>query len=145
MRLLGLDIGEVRVGVAVSDPSGRVATPVQVLDARALGADPKPLRRLVDEYGVEGLVVGLPLGLSGENGPQARAVRLAAERLSSAVSLPVYFQDERLTSAQAERSMRETGATGRREKGGVDMVAATILLQAYLDAHERGESRGHER
>lgn len=140
MRRLGLDIGEVRVGVALSDPTGRVATPLKVLDARSLAADPSPLRVLVEDYDVEELVVGLPVGLSGEEGRQAANVRHLAEKLSAAVGLPVTYQDERLTSAQARRSMREAGVTEKDGRGAVDMVAAAILLQAYLDA--RGTPAG---
>ena len=146
MRRLGLDIGEVRVGLALSDPTGRVATPLKVMDARSLAADPSALRTLVEEYGVEELVVGLPVGLSGEEGPQAETVRRFAEKLSAAVGLPVTYQDERLSSAQARRSMREAGVNEKDGRGAVDMVAASILLQAYLDtrdapASDRGSSR----
>lgn len=133
MRLLGLDIGERRVGVAVSDPSGRVATPVTVLDARALGRDQAALRRLVEEYEAEGLVAGLPLTMAGEEGPQAKAVRAQAARLAEQVGLPLAFCDERLTSAQAARSLREAGADARSMRGKLDAAAAAVMLQAYLD------------
>jgi putative holliday junction resolvase len=134
VRLLGLDIGERRIGVAVSDPAGRVATPLAVLDAPAVMSDATPLRRLVEDYDAERLVVGLPLSMSGEEGPQATSVREAAERMAQAVGLPITYVDERLSSVQAERAMAEAGASSRRRRGSVDMVAASLLLQAYLDA-----------
>ena len=134
MRTLGLDIGEKRVGVAVSDPSGTVATPLTVLDANGLAADITPLRRLVDDYEAAALVVGLPLTMAGEEGPQALEVRRVAEAFSGRLGIPVAYQDERLSSAAAERAMVESGADARRRRGHVDMVAATLLLQTYLDS-----------
>src|SRR5574340_1578115 len=86
MRALGLDIGAARVGVAISDPSGCVASPIAVLDARELARDPRPLVRIAEDYEVESLVVGLPLTLAGEEGPQAAEVRAVADRLASALS-----------------------------------------------------------
>lgn len=120
--------------MAVSDPDGRVATPLVVLDAAALSADMGPLRRLVADYEVGRLIAGLPLTMSGDEGQQAEVVRATAERLAHAVGLPVSYVDERLSSAQAERAMAETGASSRQRRGKVDMVAASLLLQAYLDA-----------
>jgi putative holliday junction resolvase len=134
VRLLGLDIGERRVGVALSDPDGRVATPLTVLDARKLASDLSPLARLASDYDAEALVVGLPLSLDGSEGPQAAEVRAIAERIGAALDLPLTFFDERLTSVQASRSMAEAGADSRARRGSVDMVAAALLLQAYLDA-----------
>jgi putative Holliday junction resolvase len=134
MRRLGLDIGEKRVGVAVSDPSGTVATPLTVLDAGRLARDPSQLMRLVDDYGAAELVVGLPLTMSGAEGPQAEAVRRCADALGQRLGIPVAYHDERLSSSAAERSMGETGARSRERRGSVDMVAATLVLQAYLDA-----------
>lgn len=134
MRALGLDIGSVRIGVAVSDPAGCVASPVAVLDARALAADLRPLLRLVEDYETECLVVGLPLTLAGEEGPQAAVVRSEAERLSRGTGLPVYFADERLSSEEAHRSMAASGLSAREQRGAVDKVAAAIILQGWLDA-----------
>jgi putative Holliday junction resolvase len=144
MRRLGLDIGERRVGVAVSDPSGRVATPLKVLEASTLAGDADPLRRLVVDYDVRELVVGLPLTLSGDEGPQAQRVRSEAQRLAEAVGLPLVMWDERLSSTAAARAMSEAGEGSRARRGKVDMVAASLLLQAYLDAQHglREEGRG---
>jgi putative Holliday junction resolvase len=134
MRTLGLDIGEKRIGVAISDPSGRVATPLSVLDARAVAADIGSLLRIIEDYEVQSMVVGLPLTMSGDEGAQAREVRRTAEMLSLRLGMAVAYQDERLTSKSAERAMSEAGADSRARRGRVDMVAAALLLQTYLDA-----------
>lgn len=134
MRHLAFDIGERRIGVAVSDPTGRVATPLVVLDARDLARDASPLRRLIDDYEPEELVVGLPLTMAGEVGPQAIAVQMTVRRLIEPLGIPVAYHDERLTSAEAERAMAAAGADARARRGSVDMVAAAVLLQSHLDA-----------
>ena len=131
--MLALDIGERRIGVAVSDPSGTVATPLAVLDAAAVLADGREFARLVDEYGVGRVLVGLPLSLDGSEGPQAASVRRAAARLAGFVDVPFDFADERLSTAQASRAMGEAGISDREKRGSVDMVAASLFLQAYLD------------
>lgn len=137
MRILGLDIGEKRIGVAISDPAERVATPVTVLDARRVLGDGADLRRLLGDYeDVELVVVGLPRSMDGTEGPQAARTRVAAERIAGFTGLEIRFVDERLSSAEAERRMAETGADARARRGSVDMVAASILLQAYLDARQ---------
>lgn len=134
MRVLGLDIGERRIGVAVSDPDGRVATPLKVLDARDLARDIKLLLRLVQDYEVESLVAGLPLTLSGEEGPQATVVRARAEELARALRLPLEFWDERLSTTEAARAMSASGVSARDSKAAVDMVAASLILQGFLDS-----------
>lgn len=142
MRVLGLDIGSVRVGVAVSDPSGRIASPLTVLDARALAGDATPLVRLAEDYESECLVVGLPLTLSGDEGPQAAEVRTAAVRLATAAGLPVEFADERLSSEEARRMMSASGMSEKEQRGSVDKVAAAIILQGWLDARRNGTQEG---
>lgn len=145
MRTLGLDIGEKRIGVAVSDPSGRVATPVTVLDAKRLASDLAPLQRLVDDYEAQRIVVGLPLTMSGDEGPQAAEVRRYAEALSERLGIPVAYHDERLSSSAAERSMREAGTRSRERRGSVDMVAAALVLQGYLDARCASDATERDR
>lgn len=136
MRTLGLDIGSKRIGVAVSDPGGRVATPVKVLEAGSVQA----LRRMAEDYEAEKVVVGLPKTLSGEEGPQAASVREAAERIGSELGVPVVYFDERLSSAEAKRSMAQAGLSERRMRGKLDAAAACLVLQAYLDS-TRGDHR----
>lgn len=132
MRLIGLDIGEKRVGVAISDPTARVATPLKVLDGPP-SADTRALRRLLDDYETTVVVVGLPLTLAGEEGPQAARIRQEAALIAERLAVRVVFQDERLSSAEAKRVMGEAGLSEKQKRGSVDMVAAAILLQAYLD------------
>lgn len=138
MRALALDIGEKRIGVAISDSQMRVATPLAVMDARQVLGDGGPLRRLIADYDDVGLlVVGLPRSLDGDEGPQAATVRKAAARIKAHVDLPVTFVDERLSSAEASRRMAEAGLDERKRRGSVDMVAAALFLQAYLDAQAK--------
>lgn len=140
MRALGLDIGEKRIGVAISDPSGTVATPLKVVaTADALG-DARVLRRFVEDYEVELIVVGLPLSLDGSEGPQAAQTRSIAERLVRSLDIPVEYHDERLSSTQAKRAMTEAGVSDKAKRGSVDMVAASLFLQSYLDARRSSHS-----
>lgn len=134
MRVLALDIGEVRVGVAVSDPAGRVASPVCVLPAQEVLAHAATFRRVLEDWEPELLVCGRPMTLAGEEGPQAACVREQAERVAAACGLPLEFEDERLSSAEAKRILREQGLSERAMRGKVDMVAASLFLQAWLDA-----------
>ena len=144
MRVLALDIGEKRIGVAVSDPSGTVATPVTVLDAPKVLGDGRELVRLVEDYEAELVLVGLPLSMDGNEGPQAKRVRSAAARLAGFLRVPVEFADERLSSAQASKAMQATGASSREQRGRVDMVAASLFLQSYLDARREGGRIGDQ-
>lgn len=134
MRLLALDIGEKRIGVAVSDAEGRIAMPLTVLDARKVMGDGRDLVRLVEDYDAETVVVGLPLSLDGSEGPQVARVRATAARLAQFLPVPLVFADERLSSAEASRRMSESGLSERDRRGSVDKVAAAIFLQSYLDA-----------
>ncbi|NTU70817.1 MAG: Holliday junction resolvase RuvX [Coriobacteriia bacterium] len=142
MRVLALDIGEKRIGVAVSDVTGTVATPLVVLDAKAALGDGLSIKRVADDYEVELLVVGLPRSLDGTEGPQAAKVRSAAKRIESLIGLPVAFVDERLSSSEATKAMSSAGMTERDMRGRVDMVAAALFLQTYLDAERTRDSEG---
>lgn len=143
MRVLGLDIGEKRIGVAVSDPSGTVASPLVVLDAKPVLGDGGALVRLAEDYEVELVVVGLPRSLDGSEGPQADLVRAAGDRLARFLRLPVEYYDERLSSAEARRVMTSAGVSDRDKRGSVDMIAAALFLQSYLDSHRSSDtSRG---
>ncbi len=140
MRALGIDFGERRIGVAVSDPTGAIAQPLPTLRRRAgkrmpLGA----LEQLAEAYGVQMIVVGLPLAPSGDDTDWTRTVREAAERLRERAGLPVQLVDERYTSARAERAVRSLGLPKRKreQKGRVDAAAAVLILQSWLDAQSR--------
>lgn len=141
MRVLGLDIGERRIGVAVSDPSGSVATPVKVLETAKVLGDARVLQLLADDYEVELMVVGLPLSMDGSEGPQAAAVRRIAERLALHLPVPMVFFDERLSSVQAKRAMTEAGVSDKGKRGKLDMVAASLFLQGYLDTQRDDDSK----
>ncbi|MCL2503721.1 MAG: Holliday junction resolvase RuvX [Coriobacteriia bacterium] len=140
---MALDIGEKRVGIAISDPAGLVAMPLAVLGAPRLLGDGAELKRLLSDYDDVGLViVGLPMTMGGLNGPQADRVRVAGERVAELTRLPVRFVDERLSSVEAKRRMAEAGASARAQRGSVDMVAASLVLQSFLDS-ERNEQDRH--
>lgn len=134
MRVLALDIGSVRIGVAVSDPAGCVASPIAVVDSRDFARALHALQELTEDYEPELLVVGLPLTLAGEEGPQAVSVRELAGRIAGELHLPVDFYDERLSSTEARRDLRSAGLSDREQRGNVDKVAAAIVLQGWLDA-----------
>ena len=141
MRVLGLDIGEKRIGVAVSDASGTVASPLVVLDAKSVLGDGRTLVQLAEQdYDVELIVIGLPLSMDGSEGPQAERVRAAGERLARFVRVPIEYYDERLSSAEARRSMTEAGVSDRDKRGSIDMVAAALFLQSFLDTRRESDS-----
>ena len=135
-RRLGIDVGAVRVGVALSDPDGVLATPLATV-ARdvAHGSDLAEIAGWVAEHDVVEIVVGLPRTLAGREGPAAEAAREFGAALASRVAVPVEFADERLTTVVATRQMRESGRKGRRQRAVVDQVAAVAILQGWLDAH----------
>ncbi|MBR5259912.1 MAG: Holliday junction resolvase RuvX [Eggerthellaceae bacterium] len=141
MRVLALDIGEVRVGVAVSDPGERVASPICVLPTNEVLAGSKSFRMVLEDWEPEMLLCGLPYTMAGEEGPQAQRIRDAAAKIGKASGLPVEFTDERLSSREAKRSLREKGLDERAMRGKVDMIAASIFLQAWLDERATRNSK----
>lgn len=136
MRALALDIGEVRVGVAVSDPAGRVASPVCVLPAAEVLSHARTFVRVLEDWEPDVLVCGRPMTLAGEEGPQAEHIMAQARAIAERCDLPLEFADERLSSAEAKRILREQGLNERSMRGKVDMVAASLFLQSWLDANE---------
>jgi putative holliday junction resolvase len=152
-RLMALDVGEARIGVAVSDATGFLASPYTTLHVSRDEAQTwVALRRLIDETGAEGLVVGLPISLDGEIHAQARRVQAFAERLKEQIAIPLTFWDERFSTVEAERLLaersqaeqgrRQRASSGRKRKQTrrrrgqqeVDALAATVILQEYLDS-----------
>lgn len=136
MRVLGLDFGERRIGLALSDPTGTIASPLETLQRR--GGKRPPLTRLeavARSHAAERLVVGLPLDLQGSETPWCREVRAMGDALARRLALPVSYVDERLTSVRAEKAVRALGLRKeqREEKGRVDAAAAALILQAWLD------------
>ncbi len=134
--MLGIDYGERRVGLALSDPTGTLATPLPTLKRRAGKRPPlKALEEIAQEHAVQAVVLGLPLALDGSDTEWTREVRSLGEALSERLHVPVHFVDERMTSVMAERSVRGAGLPkGQRErKERVDAAAAAIILQLWLD------------
>ena len=135
-RILGLDPGERRIGVALSDTLGIIAQPHVVLDRRA-GDAVAEIKRICDEYEVATVVVGLPRSLSGDEGESAAKARELGAAVGAATECSVEFADERFTTVQAESALLEAGMKRRQRRETVDMVAAAVMLQGYLDAENR--------
>jgi putative Holliday junction resolvase len=131
--VIGLDLGDARIGVAVSDDDRRMAVPLGTIHTGA-PADLKAVAALVEEHAATLVVVGLPLSMSGESGPAALKAESFAGALRSILGVPVELQDERLSTVEAERGLRDAGVTGRERRKVVDRTAATVILQAWLDA-----------
>jgi putative Holliday junction resolvase len=132
-RILGLDLGSKRIGIAVSDPLGVTAQGLPTLKRTNRRADLERLRELADAYQVERIVLGHPLHLRGYASARAEEAERFAEWLRRDLKLEVELFDERLTSAEAERLMREAGASRRERRDAADRLAAQLILQAYLD------------
>ncbi|HYC54833.1 MAG TPA: Holliday junction resolvase RuvX [Candidatus Binatia bacterium] len=136
-RLAALDVGDKRIGVALSDPLRLIAQPVGVVERKGARADCSAILALLAEHKIEKVIVGLPLSFSGSEGEQADRVRHFAERFHSETGLPVVYQDERLTTVQGERMLVQAGVRRDRRRRVVDKVAAALILQAYLDSQPR--------
>ncbi len=133
-RLLGVDFGKVRVGLAASDPDRILASPLTTYQRGDKDQDARFFRQLVDEESIGAIVVGLPVHLSGHEGESAVAARRFGQWLAELTGLPVSFFDERFTSVEAESALLSAGLTNKRRKARRDRVAAQILLQSYLEA-----------
>jgi putative holliday junction resolvase len=133
-RLLGVDYGQVRVGLAVCDPDRKIAFPLATHERQGSARDAAYFQALVKEESIAGLVVGLPLHLDGREGTKAIEARAFGAFLAEATGLPVVFWDERFTTVEAESALWAAGLTHRRRRDRRDRVAAQILLQTYLDA-----------
>lgn len=135
-RIVGIDPGEARIGIAISDEMGSIAFPRETIPARGGRTDAlRRVREAICDDEVSLAVVGLPLRLDGSEGEAARRARAFGEALGEALGVEVVFWDERLTTVAAERSLREMGRRGAKSRDVVDQSAATILLQGYLDAN----------
>ncbi len=134
MRILALDHGTVRIGVAVSDEMKMFASPLEFIPAEPFDSALARLQQLLREKEVELIVIGMPRNMNGSYGPAAQKVREFSDRLRTAVTVPLVTWDERLSSVQAQRMLREAGHKAKQQKGKVDASAAAILLQSYLDS-----------
>jgi putative Holliday junction resolvase len=143
-RILAVDWGERRIGVAVSDPTALIAQPRPTLEVRSEDDAVRALTRQIEAEEADLVVVGLPLNMDGSHGPAALAAEHLAERLAAATGRPVEMWDERLTSAEALRQAQHLGekTRGRKRKGRIDARAAELLLQSYLDARGPRSSGG---
>jgi putative Holliday junction resolvase len=141
-RLLGLDYGTKRLGLALSNADQTIATPLETYLRRDLRQDERHLQQKVQEYGVVGLVVGLPVHMSGDEGEKAREARAFGQWTADVTHRPVIFTDERYTSVMAEEHLHAAQLSPKKRKSLRDRVAAQILLQSYLDSPRRGEAPG---
>ncbi|HEV2469042.1 MAG TPA: Holliday junction resolvase RuvX [Candidatus Sulfotelmatobacter sp.] len=133
-RVLGLDVGARRVGIAISDPLGITAQGLETLHRKNKKYDLQFLRRIVQQYQVKEIVVGLPLRMSGAEGTQAEKIQAFADDLRKHFKLPVHFWDERLTSAEANRLLRETELSIEKRGQAVDRMAAILILQGWMES-----------
>jgi putative Holliday junction resolvase len=131
-RVLGLDLGDARIGVAISDDARRMAVPLGTVRTGA-PADLRAIADLIREHGVTLVVVGHPVLLSGEAGDRAHHAERFAAAIGEGLDVPVLLQDERLSTVEAGRALRESGASGRDRRRTIDRSAATVILQAWLD------------
>ena len=131
-RVLGLDLGDARIGVAISDAARRMAVPLGTVRTGA-PADVRAIAGIIREHGVTLVVVGHPLLLSGEAGDRAHHAERFAAAIGEALDVPVLLQDERLSTVEAGRALRESGASGRDRRRTIDRSAATVILQSWLD------------
>ncbi len=132
-RLLGLDVGTKTIGLALSDVSRQIATPLETIRRTKFKADAERLLELAAKHGVGGLVIGLPINLDGSEGPRAQATRAFARNLAGLTHLPIAFWDERLSTAAAERMLIEADASRKRRAELIDKIAAAYILQGALD------------
>jgi putative holliday junction resolvase len=133
-RLLGLDVGSRRIGIAVSDPLGITAQGLETLERRNKRLDLQALEEIIRKFGVRGIVVGLPLRMSGAEGTQSEKMQVFADDLRKRFGLPVHLWDERLTSAEANRLLRETELSIEKRAKAVDRMAAVLILQGFMES-----------
>ena len=140
VRSLGIDFGSKRIGLALSDPEGRIARPFEVYERRSPLADVRRICLTTVQEGVEEVVLGLPLEENGTRGASAAAVEGFLADLKSHLDLPIHLVDERYTTREARDALREAGLDARSAGRKVDAVAAALILQTYLDRRERTET-----
>lgn len=137
MRAMALDIGEVRIGVALSDTTGSLASPLTVLPVQEVLSNAKSFRRILEDWEPDILVIGRPKTMAGEDGPQAQRIMEQARQIADACQLPLTFQDERLSSQEAKRILHKQGLSEKKMRGKVDAVAASLFLQTWLDRQKK--------
>lgn len=138
MRVMALDVGERRIGVAISDPLGISAQGVEVYERRGLEQDLAHCRALADAWQVERWVLGLPLNMNGSEGAKVEEVQRLGAQIAETTGLPVDYMDERLTTVAAHRVLIEGGTRRKKRKGVVDKLAAVLILQSWMQSHPAG-------
>ena len=138
--IAGLDLGTATIGVAISDGSRQIATPVETIKRKKFGVDAEKLLSLLSDRGALGIVLGLPMNMDGSEGPRCQATRAFARNLEKLTNLPITFWDERLSTVAAERALLEADTSRKRRAEVIDHVAASYILQGALDrmAHLKG-------
>jgi putative Holliday junction resolvase len=132
-RFLGLDYGGRRVGVAISDPQGLIARPLDTLIVSSMKNTVEQVKNLIDENEIAGIVIGLPLNLSGQPSDLSQEAELFGSNLEKEIKQPIYFEDERFSSKQAEQVLHSHGKKIKGNKGIIDRISAAIILQSFLD------------
>lgn len=145
MRILAIDHGDRRIGLAISDPLGIAAHGLPTLETDGQGGAIEAIGELVDEKDVERVVVGLPINMDGSEGPRSRKARGFAKKLRSCVDVPVELVDERLSSAEAHRALSHEGVSMRERGERVDRMAAQVILRRYMRARKVKEESGEEK
>jgi len=138
-RVMGIDLGQARIGVAVSDELRMAANPVTVIKAKSDQQNVAEIGRLAAEHQVKDIVVGLPLNMNGSESPGSQKARAIAKMMKTETGLPVHLYDERLSTVAVESVMIEAGVRRKKRKGAIDKVAATYILQGWLDAWNRDQ------
>ena len=139
-KIAGLDLGTMTIGVAISDGSRQIATPVETIKRKKFGKDAEKLLALLSKLDAQGIVLGLPMNMDGSEGPRCQATRAFARNLENLTGLPITFWDERLSTVAAERVLLEADTSRKRRAEVIDHVAASYILQGALDrmAHLKG-------
>lgn len=137
MRIIALDVGERTIGVAVSDPLGWTAQGIKTIRRKSNAKDLEEIKNVIDEYVPEKIVIGLPKNMNGTEGSSVSYVKVFGERLKDFFKIDILYEDERLTTVSAQKALIEADMSRKKRKGIVDMVAATYILQTYLDRINR--------
>lgn len=140
-RVLGIDYGKKRLGIAISDPMGIIAQPLPTIEYKSLPEAFEQIKSILNEYDIKEIVIGIPYNLKGEIGAASRQTNEFVKRLKNEIALQVTLWDERYTSIQAERTIRELGKSPSRNKGKIDAISAVLILQNYLDFKKRNDPR----
>ncbi|MDO6354351.1 Holliday junction resolvase RuvX [Caloramator sp. CAR-1] len=137
MRILGLDIGEKRIGIALSDPLGWTAQSLKTLERKSIKNDVEEIIKIINEFQVEKVVVGLPKNMNGTLGESGQKVMNFCEKLLEKINIELIYEDERLTTMAAEKVLIDADLSRKKRKGVIDALAATFILQTYLDRNRK--------